>query len=444
MTTTIQKIANLMSESGKDKNKDEKEKTVLGQDATHMLSKWSPPSTKTMRAVAYSGDHKVTLKTIPYPQLANHGAILKIVASNICGSDLHMFRGRTSAPSGLILGHENTGIVEEVGSDVLFVKKGDLVSVPFNVACGRCDNCRAAKTNICLNVNPLLPGGIYGYVGQGDWNGGQADFLHVPFADFNLLVFTDKKAAMDKICDLALLSDALCTGFHGAVSAGVCAGDIVFIAGAGPIGLCCAASCQLLGAAMVVVGDVISARLTLAANMGCKIVDMSSKIPVEEQLRTIVGKAEVDKSVDCVGFEATGYGKDLEKTVPPAALNMLFKITRVGGCIGIPGAYFMADMLADSKLAKWECDLPVAWSKAHSLVEMGQVPVNRYNKQLAKCILTGKLENLSKHLNVTLIDLEDCQKAYEDIDKGATKKYIFDPHHIIRDHLQSESSKVKM
>ena len=125
------------------------------------------------RGVAYMGPGKVEVQDIAYPELAlgdrktEHGAILRIVATNICGSDQHMVRGRTTAPEGLILGHEITGEVIETGRDVEFVKVGDLVSVPFNIACGRCRNCKAGLTGICLNVNPARPGAAYGYVDMG-------------------------------------------------------------------------------------------------------------------------------------------------------------------------------------------------------------------------------------------------------------------------------------
>src|SRR4030088_1679557 len=194
------------------------------------------------RGVAYIAPGKVEVQSIDYPKLAignrkcDHGVILKIVATNICGSDQHMVRGRTTAPAGLVLGHEITGEVVEVGRDVEFVKKGDLVSVPFNTACGRCRNCKEGKTGICLNVNPARPAAAYGYVDMGGWVGGQAEYVMVPYADFNLLPFPDRDQAMEKIRDLTCLTDILPTGYHGAVTAGVGPGTIVYVAGAGAPG----------------------------------------------------------------------------------------------------------------------------------------------------------------------------------------------------------------
>jgi len=162
--------------------------------------------------------------------------ILKVIATNICGSDQHMVRGRTNAAPGLVLGHEMTGEVIEKGRDVECINIGDLVSVPFNVACGSCTSCREQQTALCLTTNPPFAGAAYGFADMGGWTGGQTEYVLVPFADFNLLKFPDKEQAVAKIQDLTMLSDILPTGFHAAVNAGVDAGSIVYIAGAGPVG----------------------------------------------------------------------------------------------------------------------------------------------------------------------------------------------------------------
>src|SRR5215468_3125099 len=247
------------------------------------------------RGLAYMGPGRVEIQSIDFPKLAlgsrkcEHGVILKIVSTNICGSDQHMVRGRTTAPTGLVLGHEITGEVIEAGRDVEFIKVGDLCSVPFNVACGRCRNCKEQKTGICLNVNPARAGGAYGYVDMGGWVGGQAEYVMVPYADFNLLKFSDKARAMEKIRDLTCLSDILPTGYHGCVSAGVGPGMTVYVGGAGPVGLACAAACQLLGAAVVIVGDLIPERLAQARSFGCETVDVSKSATVGEQIEAILG-----------------------------------------------------------------------------------------------------------------------------------------------------------
>src|SRR5579872_7010613 len=270
------------------------------------------------RGVAYIKPGEVKVQSIDFPKLVNptnrkkieHGVILKIISTNICGSDQHMVRGRTTAPAGLVLGHEITGEVIEAGRDVEFVKVGDIVSVPFNIACGRCRNCKDGKTGICLHVNPARPGAAYGYVDMGGWVGGQADYVMVPYADFNLLRFPDSDQAMAKIKDLTLLSDIFPTGFHGAVTAGVGPGSIVYVAGAGPVGLACAASCHLLGAALVIVGDMIDERLAQAKSFGCETIDLRQDGTLGQQIEQIIGLPEVECAVDCVGFEARGHGKD--------------------------------------------------------------------------------------------------------------------------------------
>ena len=200
------------------------------------------------RGVVFLGPNHVEVQSIDYPKLENpagkkiaHGVILKVVSTNICGSDQHMVRGRTTAPAGMVLGHEITGEVIELGSDVEYIKKGDLVTVPFNVACGRCRTCRSGETGVCLNVNPGRAGGAYGYVDMGGWIGGQAEYVMVPYADFNCLKFPDKAQALEKIRDLTCLTDILPTGFHGAVTAKVGVGSTVYVAGAGPVGLAAAA-----------------------------------------------------------------------------------------------------------------------------------------------------------------------------------------------------------
>src|SRR6516162_2834657 len=297
------------------------------------------------RGVAYMGTGKVEVQSIDFPKLAlgdrkcEHGVILKIVTTNICGSDQHMVRGRTTAPKGLILGHEITGEIIEKGHDVEMLNVGDLVSVPFNIACGRCRNCREGKTGICLTVNPARPGAAYGYVDMGGWVGGQAEYVLVPYADFNLTKFPNKEKAMSKIKDLTLLSDIFPTGFHGAVTAGVGPGSTVYVAGGGPVGLASAASCHLLGAAVVIVGDMIPERLAQAKSFGCETIDLRKEGSLGDQIAQILGTPEVDAAVDCVGFEARGHGHDASVERPATVLNSVMMITRAGGAVGVPGLY---------------------------------------------------------------------------------------------------------
>jgi glutathione-independent formaldehyde dehydrogenase len=388
------------------------------------------------RGVVYLGPGNVEVQSIDFPKLQNpkgkkidHGVILKIVTTNICGSDQHMVRGRTTAPAGLVLGHEITGEVIEKGSDVEFLNVGDLVTVPFNIACGRCRNCREGKTGICLTVNPARPGGAYGYVDMGGWVGGQAEYVLVPYADFNLIKFPDKQKAMAKIKDLTMLSDIFPTGYHGAFTAGVTTGSIVYVAGAGPVGLACAASCHLLGAAVVMVGDMIPERLAQAKSFGCETIDLKKDASLGDQIAQIVGVPEVDSAVDCVGFEARGHGQDAGVERPATVLNSVMTVTRAGGAIGIPGLYVTDDpggVDANAKTGNLSIRIGLGWAKSHAFTT-GQCPVLRYNRQLMQAILHDKVQ-IAKAVNATIISLDGAPQGYKDFDKGAAKKFVLDPH----------------
>jgi glutathione-independent formaldehyde dehydrogenase len=384
------------------------------------------------------GPGKVEIQSIDFPKLAlgsrkcEHGVILKIVCTNICGSDQHMVRGRTTAPHGLILGHEITGEVIEAGRDVEFIKVGDLCSVPFNIACGRCRNCKEGKTGICLHVNPARPGAAYGYVDMGGWVGGQAEYVMVPYADFNLLKFPDKAKAMAKIKDLTLLSDIFPTGYHGAYTAGVTTGSTVYVAGAGPVGLACAAACHLLGAAVVIVGDMIPERLAQAKSFGCETVDLKKDASLADQIAQIVGVPEVDAAVDCVGFEARGHGHNAGVEQPATVLNSVMTVTRAGGNIGIPGLYVTDDpggVDANAKTGTLGIRIGLGWAKSCSFTT-GQCPVMRYHRGLMQAILHDKVQ-IAKAVNATYISLDEGPQGYKDFDKGAAKKYVIDPHGMV-------------
>lgn len=398
------------------------------------------------RVVVYKGPGEVAIEAVDYPKLelpqdvveglgmkrsAPHAAILKLVTTNICGSDQHMVRGRTTAPIGQTLGHEITGEVVEVGDDVLFVKKGDICSVPFNIACGRCRMCNEGKTGICLNVNPARPGAAYGYVDMGGWIGGQAEYVMVPFADFNLLKFPDRDQALEKILDLTMLSDIFPTGYHGAVTAGVTTGSTVYVAGAGPVGLAAAYSAQLLGAAAVIVGDMNPERLRQAESFGCETVDLSSGSELVDMIEKILGEPEVDAAVDAVGFEARGHGSGAGEA-PATVLNDIMTISRAGASLGIPGLYVTGDpggIDENAKIGQIGVRLGLGWAKSHSFTT-GQCPVKRYNRQLMNLILSDKA-HIAKAVNATTISLDEAPEAYQQFDQGVARKYVIDPHGMV-------------
>lgn len=388
------------------------------------------------RGVVYTGPGKVEVQDIAYPKMQapsgkaiEHGVILKVVSTNICGSDQHMVRGRTSAPAGMVLGHEITGEVIEKGKDVEFLDIGDLVSVPFNVACGRCRTCKEGHTGVCLHVNDERAGGAYGYVDMGGWVGGQAHYVMVPYADFNLLKFPDRDQAMDKIRDLTMLSDILPTGFHGALNAKVGAGSTVYVAGAGPVGLAAAASARLLGAAVVMIGDFNQQRLEHARKMGFEPIDLSRHDRLGEMIAAVVGEPKVDSAIDAVGFEAVGHGG---KEQPAVVLNQMMEVTREAGSIGIPGLYVTEDPGATEKAAQsgnLSLRFGLGWAKGHSF-HTGQTPVVQYNRQLMQAILHGRL-NIAEIVNAQIISLEDAPQGYQQFDAGVASKFVLDPHGLL-------------
>jgi glutathione-independent formaldehyde dehydrogenase len=399
------------------------------------------------RGVAYIEPGKVEVHDIDFPTFelkdgpgvnpANvgrktpHGAILRIVSTNICGSDQHMVRGRTTAPAGLILGHEITGEVIETGPGVEFIQVGDLCSVPFNIACGRCRMCKEGNTGVCLNVNPDRPGSAYGYVDMGGWVGGQAEYVLVPYADWNLLKFPDKDQAMEKILDLTMLSDIFPTGFHGVYTAGVGPGSTVYVAGAGPVGLAAAYSAQLLGAAVVIVGDRIPERLEQARSFGCETVDITKGDP-KDQIEQILGVPEVDAACDAVGFEARGHGSGAEQEAPATVLNSIMDVTRAAGKLGIPGLYVTGDPGAVDDAAKegsLSIRIGLGWAKSHSFTT-GQCPVMRYHRGLMQMILNDRA-HIADAVNATVITLDQAPDGYKDFDEGAAKKFVLNPNDLI-------------
>ncbi|ANG98265.1 formaldehyde dehydrogenase, glutathione-independent [Brucella pseudogrignonensis] len=388
------------------------------------------------RGVVYMRPGKVEVRDIDDPVLSapdgrklDHAVILKVITTNICGSDQHMVRGRTTAMPGLVLGHEITGEVIEKGSDVEMLEVGDIVSVPFNVACGRCRCCKSQDTGVCLTVNPSRAGGAYGYVDMGGWIGGQARYVMVPYADFNLLKFPDREQAIEKIRDLTMLSDILPTGFHGAVKAGVGVGSIVYVAGAGPVGLAAAASARILGAAVVMVGDFNKERLEHARKVGFEPIDLSASDRLGDMIAEVTGNNEVDSAIDAVGFEARGHSGGEQ---PAIVLNQMMEITRPAGSIGIPGLYVTEDPGAVDSAAKQgslSLRFGLGWAKAQSF-HTGQTPVVKYNRQLMQAILHGRL-NIADIVNAQVISLEDAPQGYESFDQGVAKKFVLDPHGIL-------------
>ena len=303
--------------------------------------------------------------------------------------------------------------------------------MPFNIACGRCRQCKEGNTGVCLNVNPDRPGSAYGYVDMGGWVGGQAEYVMVPYADWNLLKFPDPRAGdgEDPRPDDAVghLPDRLPRRLH----AGVGAGSTVYVAGAGPVGLAAAYSAQLLGAAVVIVGDRIDERLEQARSFGCETLDITKGDP-KDQIEQILGVPEVDAAVDAVGFEARGHGAGAGTEAPATVLNSIMDVTRAAGKLGIPGLYVTGDPGAVDDAAKegsLSIRIGLGWAKSHSFTT-GQCPVMRYHRGLMQMILNDRAQ-IAKAVNATVITLDEAPQGYEDFDSGAARKFVLNPNDLI-------------
>jgi glutathione-independent formaldehyde dehydrogenase len=253
----------------------------------------------------------------------------------------------------------------------------------------------------------------------------------VPYADFNVLKFPDKDQAMAKIRDLTMLSDIFPTGYHGAKTAGVTTGSTVYVAGAGPVGLACAYSALLLGAAVVIVGDMNPERLKQAESFGCETVDVSQDAPLGDQIEQILGEPEVDAAVDCVGFEARGHGHNAGEA-PATVLNDVMTVARAGAGIGIPGLYVTGDpggIDDDAKIGSLKVRLGLGWAKSHYFMT-GQCPVMMYHRGLMMSILNDKA-HIADAVNATVITLDQAPDGYRDFDRGAARKFVIDPHGLI-------------
>jgi glutathione-independent formaldehyde dehydrogenase len=372
-----------------------------------------------MRAVVYEAPFKVEVKQVEDPKIQHpNDAIVRVTSSCICGSDLHMYEGRTAAQPGMVFGHENMGIVEEVGEGVTTLHKGDRVVMPFNVACGFCKNCERGYTAFCLTVNPGFAGGAYGYVAMGPYRGGQAEFLRVPYADFNALKLPPGTEHED---DFAMLADIFPTGYHGAKLAQVSLGDSVVVFGAGPVGLMAAYSSLILGAAEVYVVDRVPERLQKAREIGAIPIDFSKGDPVQ-QIRDMRHGEGVDKGIDAVGYQAAAPGQN--KEAPNAVLNALIQIVNPTGVLGIPGLYVPSDPGGVDPHAK-EGLLLIPFGRLFEKglkLGTGQCDVKRYNRYLRDMIIAGRAKPSFVVSNV--VPLNDAPMAYDKFDKrieGYTK-----------------------
>jgi glutathione-independent formaldehyde dehydrogenase len=372
-----------------------------------------------MKAVVYEKPFSVAVEDVDDPRIEHPSdVIVRITSSAICGSDLHMYEGRTAAEPGIVFGHENLGIVQEVGDAVTTIEKGDRVVMPFNVACGFCKNCVAGFTAFCLTVNPGFAGGAYGYVAMGPYRGGQAEYLRVPYADFNCLKLPE---GTEHESDFILLADVFPTGYHACELAGVSPAETVAVYGAGPVGLMAAYSALIRGASRVFVVDRVPERLARATEMGAIPIDFEDGDPAE-QIRQQTDGEGTDTGIDAVGYQAVAH--DGEGEAPATVLNSLIDTVRPTGRLGIPGLYVPADPGGTDEQAKKGL-LLVAIGKAFEkglAFGTGQCNVKHYNRQLRDLIVAGRAK--PSFIVSHELPLAQAPDAYEKFDKrvdGYTK-----------------------
>jgi threonine dehydrogenase-like Zn-dependent dehydrogenase len=372
-----------------------------------------------MRAVVYHGPKNISVDEVPDAVIEKPtDALIRITTTNICGSDLHMYEGRTDVEVGRVLGHENMGEVIEVGAGVDRLNVGDMVCLPFNIACGFCKNCEAGLTAFCLTTNPGSAGAAYGYADMGPYNGGQAELLRVPYADFNALVLPDD--AREKEKDYALLSDILPTGYHATELAQVGIGDSVVIYGAGPVGLMAAMSARLRGADQVWVVDRQPDRLKLVEAVDATPVDDSDGDAVQQVLDATRGEG-ADRGIEAVGFQAHDHeGHE----APGVTVNNLIQVVRPTGRIGVIGLFVPEDPTATDDLAKhgkFGFDFGTFFFKGQSMGS-GQANVKRYNRQLRNLIHRDKLQpSMIVSQELTLDQAVEGYKNFDERVHGWTK-----------------------
>jgi glutathione-independent formaldehyde dehydrogenase len=372
-----------------------------------------------VKAVVYKEPFKVAVEEVEDPRLEHpNDVIVRITSTAICGSDLHMYEGRTAAEPGIVFGHENMGIVEEVGDGVTSIREGDRVVMPFNVACGFCKNCVDGYTGFCLTVNPGFAGGAYGYVAMGPWVGGQAERLRVPYADFNCLKLPPGN---EHETDFILLADIFPTGYHGCELAQVSPGNTVAVYGGGPVGLMAAYSAMLRGAAKVFVVDRIAERLQKAEQIGAIPINFAERNPVEQIKEQTEGEG-TDKGVDAVGYQAQAGAEEREE--PAIVLNSLIDTVRATGMLGIPGLYVPADPGGPNEQAKRGMLLVSVGRFFEKGLRMGtgQCNVKRYNRYLRDLIIAGRAT--PSFVVSHELPLDQAPVAYEKFDKrveGYTK-----------------------
>jgi glutathione-independent formaldehyde dehydrogenase len=374
-----------------------------------------------MRAIVYNGPRDVSVSNVEDARIERATDVLvRITRTNICGSDLHMYEGRTDMETGRVLGHENLGEVVEVGDAVDRIEVGDMVAVPFNVACGYCKNCERGLTNYCITAQPVegWAGAAYGFADMGPWRGGQAEYLRVPWGDFNCLRLPED--ALEKQNDYVMLSDIFPTGYHATEMANVQPGDSVVIYGCGPVGLMAAHSAAIKNASMIMLVDRHPDRLRLAEEIGCIAIDDSKVSPVDQVLELTNGEG-ADAGCECVGYQAHDpQGHEH----PNETLNKLVRSVRFTGSIGVVGVFVPEDPGGPDEFERHGqvvFDYGQFWFRGQRM-GTGQCPVKRYNRHLRNLIHVGKAKPswIISH-ELPLDAAPDAYEHFDRRDEGWTK-----------------------
>jgi glutathione-independent formaldehyde dehydrogenase len=367
-----------------------------------------------MKAVVYNGPRDVTVRQVDDPRIEQPtDALVKITTTNICGSDLHMYEGRTDFEQGRVFGHENLGQVVEISDGVQRLHVGDWVCLPFNVACGFCANCNRGLTNYCLTAQPMenMAGAAYGFADMGPWQGGQAEMLRVPWADFNALRLPED--AEEKQDDYVMVADIFPTGWHATEMAGLESGETIVIYGGGPVGLMAAYSAMIKGACKVMVVDRHPDRLRLAESIGAVAIDDSKESPVDRVLEETDGLG-AHRGCECVGYQAHDpQGHEH----PNDTLNKLVQSVRFTGGLGVVGVYVPQDPGSPDdfeKDGKIVLDFGMMWFKGQKM-GTGQCPVKRYNRHLRNLIHAGRAQ--PSFIVSHRLGLDAAPDAYDHFDR---------------------------
>ena len=376
-----------------------------------------------MKALIYNGPRDVSVNEVPDAKIERPTDVLvKVTSTNICGSDLHMYEGRTDFKPGSVFGHENLGEVVEVGPAVDRIKVGDAVCLPFNIGCGFCKNCENGLSAFCITLghsfSPGMAGAAYGFAGMGPFAGGQAEYLRVPYGDFNCLRLPPD--AKEKEADYVMLADIFPTGWHCVELSGMRPGESVVVYGAGPVGLMAAYSAMIKGASKVMIVDRHPDRLRLAKDIGVIPIDDSKGSPVDQVLEHTKGEG-ADRGCECVGYQAHDPGGTEHTNM---TMNDLVKSVRFTGGIGVVGIFLPQDPKGPDALAQRgeiAFDMGLFWFKGQH-VGTGQADVKRYNRQLRNLIHTGRAKPswIVSH-ELPLRDGPDAFRHFDARDDGWTK-----------------------